>query len=618
MRKKSDASNFSIETAGNYEEGTSSEISYTPPVEYEEKFKLVFENAPLGIAIIDPSWKIIDANNKFCSIINYSCNDIVGIDIREITFSADLGSTFQLMKKIQNGELDSYELKKRYIKSTGQLVPVKVHSAAIRGDNGKLIYSVLMVQDLSDEESKSEQLKLLGHSINCISEMVSITDNEDKFIFINKAFKDRYGYTEEEIIGQTPKIINTDHVRNQGVLKDAKEKRWTGELINKTKIGEIFPIALETSVVENDSGLAIGFIGVAKDLSQQKKVEESLKKLSKAVEQNPAAIMITDRDGYIEYVNPKFYEITGYSIDEVIGKNPRFLKSGNKSEREYQELWDIILSGNEWRGEFVNKKKNGEIFQEYAIISPIKDSSGTITHFVGVKEDITAKKEAEENLQRSENLATLGRMTSYLSHEIKTPLTAIKLNVEMLMEQLESNNAYEKPFQIIDKEIKRLEKLLKDVLQFSKNKDNILSEISLNELLEQVIDLLNPVLREKKIEIQNNISSERINGDTGELKTLFHQLIENSMDAIEHKGLIEFRSVIDKKTNMHRIFVRDNGCGIKVPKKIFEPFFSTKQSGTGLGLSIVQQIIEKHKGTISLVFSEPGNTIFQVSLPLFK
>jgi PAS domain S-box-containing protein len=475
-----------------------------------------------------------------------------------------------------------------------------------------------MVQDLSDEESKSEQLKLLGHSINCISEMVSITDNEDKFIFINKAFKDRYGYTEEEIIGQTPKIINTDHVKNQYVLKNAKEKRWTGELINKTKIGEIFPIALETSVVENDSGLAIGFIGVAKDLSQQKKVEESLKKLSKAVEQNPAAIMITDRDGYIEYVNPKFYEITGYSIDEVIGKNPRFLKSGNKSEREYQELWDIILSGNEWRGEFVNKKKNGEIFQEYAIISPIKDSSGTITHFVGVKEDITAKKEAEENLQRSENLATLGRMTSYLSHEIKTPLTAIKLNVEMLMEQLESNNAYEKPFQIIDKEIKRLEKLLKDVLQFSKNKDNILSEISLNELLEQVIDLLNPVLREKKIEIQNNISSERINGDTGELKTLFHQLIENSMDAIEHKGLIEFRSVIDKKTNMHRIFVRDNGCGIKVPKKIFEPFFSTKQSGTGLGLSIVQQIIEKHKGTISLVFSEPGNTIFQVSLPLFK
>jgi two-component system sensor histidine kinase AtoS len=90
------------------------------------------------------------------------------------------------------------------------------------------------------------------------------------------------------------------------------------------------------------------------------------------------------------------------------------------------------------------------------------------------------------------------------------------------------------------------------------------------------------------------------------------------MDSIEHKGLIEFRSVIDKKTNMHRIFVRDNGCGIKVPKKIFEPFFSTKQSGTGLGLSIVQQIIEKHKGTISLVFSEPGNTIFQVSLPLFK
>ncbi len=587
--------------------------SFALPHEYEEKFRLVFENAPLGIAVISPFWKIIDANQKFCDILKYSLLEITGKDVRQITFSTDLGSTFQYMTKVQNGEIDTYEIKKRYISSTGEIVPVQVHSAAIRSEDGNLIYSILMVQDLSVEEGKNEQLKLLGHSINSISEMVSITNKEDRFIFANQAFLKRYGYSEKEVLGQTPAILHEDQQNPCILIKGGS--RWNGELVNVTKSGERFHIKLETSVVKNDKGEPIGNIGIARDITEQLKSEETFRKLSKAVEQNPAAIIITDKQGIIEYVNPRFVEVTGYTSEEIIGKTSRLLRSVSHSPDEYAEIWAAILSGNEWTGEFTNQKKDGTFFREHVIVSPIKNGEGEITHFVAVKQDITEKKEAEEKLKRSETLASLGRMTSYLSHEIKSPLTAIKLNIDVLTEQL-NGDEYSESFQIINTEIKRLEGLLKDVLQFSRQRETIFQNVSPGEILKQVIDLLQPVLESKKIRIINQITEIPVKGDPGELKTIFHQLIENSIDAIGSEGEIEFLSVLDSKRKMHRIFFRDTGCGIKSSKRIFEPFYTSKQTGTGLGLSIVQQIIENHNGSISLIFSEPGNTIFQISLPL--
>lgn len=583
------------------------------PFEYEEKFKLVFENAPLGIAVINPFWKIVDANQKLCEILKYTLLEITGKDLRQITCSSDLGSTFLLMKKVENGSIDSYEIKKRYVRSTGEIVPVQIHSAAVRNNEGNLIYSILMVKDLSFEEGQNEKLTLLGHSIDSISEMVSITDKENKFIFVNKAFVDRYGYTEEEVLGKTPSILSADPQNSCPYIKGGS--RWQGELLNVTKSGERFFIKLETSVVKNDIGEPIGNIGIAKDITERLKAEENLRKLSKAVEQNPAAIIITDKMGNIEYVNPKFVKVTGYKAEEIIGKTPRILKSGNKSSEEYAKLWSTILSGEEWSGEFMNKKKDGTFFHEHAIISPIKNSKGEITHFVGVKEDITEKKEAEEKLKRSETLASLGRMTSYLSHEIKSPLTAIKLNIEVLMEQIKADGEHDDSFRIINKEIKRLDRHLKDVLQFSRQRETLFQKVYPDRILKRVIALLNPVLEQREIRIINQVSEDTVKADPGELETLFHQMIENSIDAIDKNGEIEFLSVPDIKRNMHRIFIRDSGSGIKSAKRIFEPFFTTKKSGTGLGLSIVQQIIESHNGTISLIFSEPGNTIFQVSLP---
>jgi PAS domain S-box-containing protein len=215
-----------------------------------------------------------------------------------------------------------------------------------------------------------------------------------------------YGYTKEEIINQPISlIIPPDH---QDEMTQILEKIRGGqhidhyETMRQRKDGTQINISVSISPIYNVEGTLIGASTIARDITKHKRAEEELRKLSRAVEQSPASIVVTDTSGAIEYVNAKFIQVTGYMLEEAVGKNPRILKSGEKPAEEYRQLWDMITSGGEWRGEFHNKKKNGELYWESAIISPIKDERGIITHFLGVKEDITERKQAEKKIHESE------------------------------------------------------------------------------------------------------------------------------------------------------------------------------------------------------------------------
>ena len=177
-----------------------------------------------------------------------------------------------------------------------------------------------------------------------------------------------------------------------------------------TKAGQRRLVRFHNALIRDKAGNIIGTLSSGEDVTQQRRIEQQLRQLSRAVEQSPASIVITDPQGRIEYVNPRFTEVTGYSLEEVRGQNPRILKSGETPPEEYARLWRTITAGGEWRGEFHNRKKNGELFWESAVICPIKDETGRITHFLGVKEDITARKAAEQALRDNEaKLAAITR-----------------------------------------------------------------------------------------------------------------------------------------------------------------------------------------------------------------
>ena len=208
-----------------------------------------------------------------------------------------------------------------------------------------------------------------------------------------------YGYSAAEAVGKPITVLIPPEYPNE--YPQLTEKIKCGEAIKHyetdriRKNGEHIQMSLTLSPIKDDAGATVGISVIGRDITERKQMEEKLRQLSMAVEQSPASIVITNPAGDIEYVNPKFVGLTGYTLAEALGKNPRILKSGEKGPEAYRELWRTITAGKEWRGEFHNKKKNGELYWESASISPIRDSAGCITHFLSVKEDITARKQTE-------------------------------------------------------------------------------------------------------------------------------------------------------------------------------------------------------------------------------
>lgn len=234
----------------------------------------------------------------------------------------------------------------------------------------------------------------------------------DKFGIINMispSIKRYCDYTPEEVIGKNVRDFYADESERQKLLKEllTNDEVNDFEIKIKTKRNKIIFTSVTSHLIKNELGETIGIEGILHDRTLQKLMEEETKKLYRAVHCSPTSVVITDSQGKIEYVNPKFENVTGYSFEEAVGQNPRILKSGNKSPEEYNELWQAILSGKEWRGEFKNKKKSGELYWELASISPVKNEEGDITNFVAIKEDITERKEIEEKLKLSEEKINL-------------------------------------------------------------------------------------------------------------------------------------------------------------------------------------------------------------------
>jgi two-component system cell cycle sensor histidine kinase/response regulator CckA len=228
---------------------------------------------------------------------------------------------------------------------------------------------------------------------------------EGRFTSLNRAAEQLIGYSREEMsemdASQIISLEHHDELRQTigHMLEGEKIALQKVELISKS--GERLLVEVNCQLMYAD-GTAVGVQVIARDITERERVGQQLRKLSQAVEQSPASIIITDTEGNIEYVNPKFTLLTGYTLEEVSGRKPNILKSGETSPEEYHELWRTIRSGREWRGEFHNKKKNGELYWEAASITPIKDTAGAITHFLAVKEDVTARKQTEEALRHRE------------------------------------------------------------------------------------------------------------------------------------------------------------------------------------------------------------------------
>ena len=219
---------------------------------------------------------------------------------------------------------------------------------------------------------------------------------------------------------------------------------------------------------------------------------------------------------------------------------------------------------------------------------------------------------ADEKYYISEKLAAIGRMSAYLSHEIKTPLASIKMNVDMLFRSLNIPEDKQKSASIIQKEIKRLDKFLKEIILYSTKPELFITEINLHQLVDSIKIFFEAQIAERDIEIRNLTEELIIKGDYQKIKLVIQSLVENAIDAIELEGYVEISSFCLPDSQITSVIVKDNGCGIVEKESVFEPFYSTKNAATGLGLPIARKLMELHGGSLRLVPSKENDTIFEI------
>jgi len=385
--------------------------------------------------------------------------------------------------------------------------------------------------------------------------------------------------------------------------------------------------------VRDKQGRRYGRIWVFHDITALKQTEVQLRKLSQAVEQSPAMVVITDLQGRIEYVNPKFTQVTGYAIAEVTGQNPRLLKSGTLEPARYQELWAAITSGRTWLGEFHNRKKNGELYWERAAISPIMNQRGETTHFLAVKEDVTEHKQLEAQFRQAQKMEAIGRLAAGVAHDFNNLLTVILGYSDLLLGEPEALNGQVDSVREIKKAGERAAGLTRQLLAFSRQQILEPRELDLNEIVVDCSRMLQRLVGEDiTLNVLQDAGLPPIKVDPGQLEQALINLVVNSRDAIPGFGKITVttsRATISEADgrlpsaappgHYVELAVTDTGCGMDEATlaRIFEPFFTTKEpgKGTGLGLAMVFGFIQQSGGHITVTSTPGQGTRFKILLP---
>lgn len=448
---------------------------------------------------------------------------------------------------------------------------------------------------------------------------------------------ERYSeYKPEELLGRNIRDFYKEPNQRSNMLVEIQKHGEVAdyELQLVTKSGKIVHCSLNSHFIKDLNGNVIGVEGLARDITERKVNEEKIFKLSQAIEQSPVSVVITNVQGNVEYVNPKFTSLSGYTFEELIGKNAGIIKSGITPGSIYENLWDTITAGNVWNGELQNRKKNGELYWENIVISPIKSPDGIVTNYIGIKEDITEKKKIiAELISAKDKAEELNRLKSSflanMSHELRTPLIGILGFSEILHSEIKEPE-WNSMIDRIHQGGKRLLETLNLILDLSKHESRnaeVKYEIlNINETVKECLNLLNPIAAKKEIYLQYIYHPDNLISmmDRKLFQSIVNNLVGNAIKYTRNGG-VQVDVFLQTEDGLTNIVLKVSDTGIGIAEKdlniIFEEFrqvsegLNRQYEGTGLGLAITKRFVEKLNGKI-YVSSTPGEgSEFTVVLP---
>ncbi len=509
-----------------------------------------------------------------------------------------------------------------------------VYSTMLRSEVGlRLISEKQLVQSIDRAEKR---FRLFTEQSPAI---VFIVDVDGRHIYANRKCLEIKGIRIGD--GKLPdwpdEVMAALREHNQFALKEGK---WEGREKIPDRHGRIRTYQVtKFRIQEEDGSVFIG--GIALDITEYQVLLEEQRQLASIIEQLGEGVMVTDSDGEIIFVNQAYEQMTGYPMEELIGKNPRILKSGKQDMEFYRKLWGTITSGKTWQGKLINKRKDGQLYHEQATVFPVSGKGGDVQYFAAVKRDISHEVKMEENLRQAQKLETIGQLVGGIAHDFNNILTAINGYSELAISSLEPGSKARSHMERVRDAGERAAALTKKLLGFGRKQMIQPKVLDISETVRRFEPIVKRLIGEDidlVLKLKEDLSP--IFADPAQIEQILINLLVNARDAInenresgDRKIIVETRELyLDEAYVRHHVGasvgphillnVTDTGKGIPddLRLRIFEPFFTTKKIGigTGLGLATILGIIKQNNGSIFVYSEEGSGTTFKVYWPIYK
>ena len=611
----------------------------------EEELRLTHfsvEHAPDAVFWMNSEGRILYANEEACRSLGRTREEIVALSIPDIDPLVSVAAWDATWEEIKTHGAMTHETQHR--RKDGQTFPVEISAKYLEFGGNE--YSFAFARDITERKRAEEALRQSEERFRQIAETIDevfwiadprITTTQ----YVSPAYERVWGRSCASLYANPRNFIEGIHPDDhQRVLADLE-----GEKSGQAFEHEYRVVRPDNTVrwvwdrgfpVHDDSGHIVRYVGVAVDITARKEAEAENTRLVAAIEQAAEGVIITNTAGEIEYANPSFSRMTGYGRDEVLGRNPRILKSGKQDSAAYEQLWTTILKGNTWQGELVNRRKDGTLYTEELSIAPVRGARGEITHFIATKQDVTERRNLEIQLRQAQKMEAVGRLAGGVAHDFNNLLTIINGYSDMALRRMKSQDLLRNHIEEIRKAGERAASLTRQLLAFSRQQVLAPRILDVRNLVADIEKMLRRLIGEDiELVTIRHAASSQVKADPGQLEEILVNLVINARDAMPEGGklIIEVTNVVIEGTyvDQHPVVipghyvlmaVSDTGTGMtpEIQAHIFEPFFTTKEKGkgTGLGLAMVYGTVKQSGGYI-WVYSELGRgATFKIYLPRIR
>ena len=647
----------------------------------ERRFRAMLENSPDAVFVEDERGIVLAANPAACRLHGLAREELVGRHVADLVPPGHREAVAREFPKWFSGELKIFE--GFSYSSDGRIIPIEIKANRIEYEQKPAI--LLIVRDISDRQALDDRQSATVHGLRAIvdiaDELIACADLDTLYRRAVELARERLGLERSAIFlsdghyvhgtfgtdlqGRTTdershRLPTDETWRERFRLRTPQEPRWSLSLeyLQDWQNGSMHPrtqgwvaiTPIQTAhkavgVFCNDSAitrapfdpvkqeLVAVYGSLLANIIERRSAESERQRLARAVEQSAESVLIADLNGTITYVNPAFERITGYPRQEVLGLNPRILKSGRHDTRFYENMWNHLRRGEVWTGRITNRRKDGTFYEAEQTASPLRNAEGEVVGYLAVSQDVTRAVQMEGELRQAQKMDSIGRLAGGIAHDFNNLLTGILGFARIVLDDLPKDHGCRSDVEEIIRAGERAAKLTRQLLAFGHKQVLQIQPLDLNAIVVNMDQILRRTLGEH-IELVTTTGDHlnSIEADGGLMEQVIMNLAVNARDAMPRGGklVITTRNIVVDEVRAQRhvgappgpyvlLTVRDSGSGMseRVREQAFEPFFTTKEKGKGLGLglSTVYSIVKQCRGFIELDSAVNVGTEFRIYFP---